>query len=57
MTIKEVKKLYDSIELRIASLETQISNHSGQHFWDRIVNYAQLTLMIVVILLLKFKLL
>lgn len=57
MTVKEIKELYDSLEKRIINLELQITNHCGQHTWDRIVNYGQLFLMVVVILLLKFKIL
>lgn len=57
MTVKEIKQLYISLEKRIHNLEIQVTNHSGQHTWDRIVNYLQLTLMIVVIILLKFKIL
>lgn len=61
MTIKEMrelyKDLYTGLEKRISSLEQQVVNHCGQHTWDRIVGYLQLTLMIVVILLLKFKIL
>lgn len=57
MTKKEMKELYNGLEKRIFNLETQIINHCGQHTWDRIVSYSQLTLMIIVILLLKFKVL
>jgi len=57
MNVKEVKQLYDSLEKRVTNLGTQITNHCSQHTWDRIVNYSQLLLMVVVILLLKFKIL
>lgn len=57
MTVKEITVLYHSLEKRMVNLETSITNHCSQHLWDRIVSYAQLTLMIVVILLLKFKIL
>jgi len=57
MNIKELKTLYDSLEKRIANMQVQITNHCGQHTWDRIVSYLQLSLMIIVIFLLKFKIL
>lgn len=57
MTIKEITNLYHGLEKRISNLETSITNHCGQHAWDRVVSYAQLTLMVLVILLLKFKIL
>lgn len=57
MTVKEVTKLYESLEKRIANLETQIVNHCGQHAWDKIVSYINLALMVIVILMLKFKIL
>ncbi|KKL59179.1 hypothetical protein LCGC14_2217920 [marine sediment metagenome] len=57
MTVKDVTELYKSLEKRINNLETQISNHCGQHMWDKIVSYGQLCLTIVVILMLKFKVL
>jgi len=57
MNLKEVKELYNSLEKRMANLEVQMTNHCGQHGWDRIVGYAQIVLMIVVIFLLKFKIL
>lgn len=57
MTLKEVKELYTSLEKRITNLQVQITNHCGQHTWDRIAAYAQIILMIIVIFLLKFKIL
>lgn len=57
MNVKEVKELYDSLEKRVTNLGTQITNHCGQHTWDKIVSYSQLLLTIVVILMLKFKIL
>jgi len=57
MNVKEIKQLYDTLEKRIANLEIQMTNHCGQHTWDKIVSYSQLLLTIVVILMLKFKIL
>ena len=57
MTVKEITALYQSLEKRIANLELQIVNHCSQHTWDRIVSYGQLTLLIIVVFLLKFKIL
>jgi len=57
MNVKEVTVLYHNLEKRIINLETSITNHCSQHTWDRVVSYGQLTLLMIVILLLKFKIL
>jgi len=57
MKLKELQKLYEGLDLRLINLETAITNHCSQHTWDRIIKYAQLVLMVVVILMLKFKVL
>ena len=53
----EFKDFKKEIKDEIKLLQTQIINHSGVHRWDRIVSYLQLILMVIVILLLKFKIL
>ena len=57
MTVKEVKKLYERLERRITNLENAILNHCSTHTWDRIIQALSLIVMVIVILLLKFKIL
>lgn len=57
MTVKELKELYYGINDRLTNLEKALTNHCSEHTWDRIVKYVQLTLLILLILLLKFKIL
>lgn len=61
MTVKELKEfykgLYDGLNRRLELLEIAVSNHTGKHTWKDVVNYINSALLIVVIILLKFKVL
>ena len=57
MTVKELKELYDGINKRLELMELAIINHTGQHGWDKVISYGNSALLIIVILLLKFKIL
>ena len=54
MNVKEVKQLYDNLAKQVANLSLQVTNHCGQHTWDKVLNGMYFLSVIIMFCFLKW---